>query len=447
VAAAVDGFTAAAERLFEARWEVLSSAERLGVYERITAVARSLPALGHRLLADLGREATPCELGGRLRDVLADRCRITRGQAARRIAEADDLGPRVALSGQELAPRLAATAEKVRAGAISGTHVAIIRNFLAALPAAVDADTREHAEAQLADLAERFRPDELKRAAERLAILLNPDGRFSEQDRARRRGFSWSGQDPDGMSLGRLVASPALRAELDAWMAKYAAPGRCNPADETPCIEDEPSEQAAQRDLRTPAQRRHDALAALVRGQLGDPKLGQHNGLPVTVIASTTLTQLQKAAGQAVTAGGSLLPISDLIRMASHAYHYLAIFDEHNGRALYLGRTKRIASADQRVVLHAKDRGCSFPGCDKPGYLSQVHHVEAWAAENGLTNIDKLTFACKTHNLLAENGWTTRKLPNGQTEWTPPPQLKLPAATNNYHHPERYLLDDQEEPP
>jgi hypothetical protein len=352
----MDGFTAAAERLFEARWDVLSTAERLRVYERITTVARNLPALGHRLLADLGREATADELGGRLRNVLADRCRITRGEAARRIAESDDLGPRVALTGQELAPRLPVTAAKVRAGAISGKHVGIIRNFLAALPAAVDADTRGHAEAQLADLAERFRRDELKRAAERLAILLNPDGKFSEEDRARRRGFSWSGQDPDGMSLGRLVASPQLRAELDAWMAKYAAPGRCNPADETPCVEAEPSEQAAEPDLRTAAQRRHDALSALVRGQLGDPKLGQHNGLPVTVIASATVQQLHKAAGQAVTAGGSLLPIPDLIRMASHAYNYLAVFDEHNGRALYLGRTKRIASADQRVVLHARDK-------------------------------------------------------------------------------------------
>jgi hypothetical protein len=97
--------------------------------------------------------------------------------------------------------------------------------------------------------------------------------------------------------------------------------------------------------------------------------------------------------------------------------------------------------------IHAKDHGCSFPGCDKPGYLTQVHHVDSWAAQNGLTNIDKLTFACKTHNLLAENGWTTRKLANGRTEWTPPPQLGLPAGANNYHHPERYLLDDQEEPP
>jgi len=76
----------------------------------------------------------------------------------------------------------------------------------------------------------------------------------------------------------------------------------------------------------------------------------------VTVIVSTTLQEPAAGAGQAVTGGGTLLPMRDLIRMASHAYHYLAVVDEHQSRPLYLGRTRRIASADQRVVLYAKDR-------------------------------------------------------------------------------------------
>jgi Domain of unknown function (DUF222) len=53
-----------------------------------------------------------------------------------------------------------------------------------------------------------------------------------------------------------------------------------------------------------------------------------HHGLPVTVIVSTTLQERAAGAGQAVTGGGTLLPMRDLIRMASHAYHYLAVFDE-----------------------------------------------------------------------------------------------------------------------
>ena len=244
------------------------------------------------------------------------------------------------------------------------------------------------------------------------------------------------------MSIARLVATPELRAMLEAWEAKFGAPGMCNPAEQSPTVTGEPSLDVVDRDTRTHAQRRHDALAALLRGQLGDPKLGQHNGLPVTVIVSATLEQLQTGAGVAVTGGGSLLPIRDLIRMAAHSYHYLCVFDQHTAKPLYLGRSKRIASADQRIVLHAKERGCSFPGCDMPGYLSEVHHCQAWS-DGGNTDIDDLTFGCGQHHALGSvGGWTTRKRNDGSTEWIPPPQLPLRGGTNDYHHPERLLPED-----
>jgi hypothetical protein len=140
-----------------------------------------------------------------------------------------------------------------------------------------------------------------------------------------------------------------------------------------------------------------------------------------------------------------VLPVREVIRMASHAYHYLAVFDQHTNRPLYLGRTRRIASPDQRIVLYAKDRGCTHPGCDVPGYWSEVHHVDDWAT-GGPTDIDKLTFACTANHKLAGKGWTTRKLPNGQTEWIPPPHLDHgQPRTNDYHHPEKLLHGENDD--
>ena len=87
---------------------------------------------------------------------------------------------------------------------------------------------------------------------------------------------------------------------------------------------------------------------------LASGELGQHNGLPCTIIVSTTLKELESGCGQAVTAGGTLLPMTDVIRMASHSYHYLVIFDRHTEIPLYLGRSKRIASPGQRIVTWSR---------------------------------------------------------------------------------------------
>ena len=56
------------------------------------------------------------------------------------------------------------------------------------------------------------------------------------------------------------------------------------------------------------------------------------------IIVSVTLQDLQSAAGVAVTVGGSLLPMRDVIRLASQSHHYLVVYDEHTREPLYCGR-------------------------------------------------------------------------------------------------------------
>jgi hypothetical protein len=441
VTAKLDAFGAALAGITELNLDGLAAPVRLQVLERMETGLRRQIAFSHDRIGALAKE-DPADLGGPAHQVIADWLRISYTEARHRIRDAQQLSPRLTLTGQQLPPELPATAVAWRDGVLDTQHLRVIQTFVHDLPLDTPVAVVEHAEKQLAEQAAHLRPDQLQKAANRAAVLINPDGKFSNADRARQRGFTWSGQRHDGMSVGKLVASPELRANIDAWLARFAAPGMCNPDDETPCVTGQPDDDAASKDLRTPAQRQHDALNALVRGQLGDPKLGLHNGLPVSVIVSTTLQELTSGAGRAVTGGGTMLPMRDLIRMASHAYHYLAIFDKHSGRPLYLGRTRRIASPDQRVVLYAKDRGCTAPGCDVPGYWSEVHHIDDWAA-GGKTDVDKLTFACAANHKLAGKGWTTTKLPNGRTEWNPPPHLDHGRKrTNDYHHPERIFDED-----
>jgi hypothetical protein len=41
--------------------------------------------------------------------------------------------------------------------------------------------------------------------------------------------------------------------------------------------------------------------------------------------------------------------------------------------------TRLSGQAVHQLNIHAKDRGCSHPGCDVPGYFTEVHHVRKWA--------------------------------------------------------------------
>jgi hypothetical protein len=447
IAADFDALHEVLSRLAGHSYDALTTPEALTYLQVLERETRRLPVAGHALINHIDRQAIPAEIGGKFAHVLADRLRITRGEANRRIHEARDLGTRQALTGEPLPPRYPATAGAQRDGHIGAAHVAVIRGFFDELPCWVDAPTREAAEADLASWARQHRPEQLRRAAERLACYLNPDGQFHDEDRARHRGLTLGTQGADGMSALRGWLTPETRATLEAVLAKLAAPGMCNPDDQTPTVDDAPSQETITRDTRSPAQRNHDGLNAAMRAMLASGKLGQHNGLPASIIVTTTLADLESTTGKGLTGGGTLLPMSDVIRLARHAHNYLAIFDK--GKALALYHTKRLASPGQRIVLYAKERGCSAPGCDVPGYYCEVHHVQEWA-NTQLTDINQLTLACGPHHRLLDKDWITRQRATGDTEWIPPPHLDYgQPRTNTFHHPEQLMAgeDDEDDDP
>ncbi len=308
------------DRLDQLTFDALTTPERMRVLARVERMTRRLRTPQHRLINQLDAQAGKEELGGTLRGALADRLRITKAEAGRRVEEAADLGERRALTAEPLEPRLPATAPAQRDGAIGDAHTKVIRSFFAHLPAEVDHCTREAADTDLARRARQYRPDELAQYAQRIMDILNPDGEFSDDQRARKRGITLGRQDDDKMSRISGYLTPELRATLEPVLAKSAAPGACNPDDDTPVVDDTPDHDAVRRDTRTTAQRNHDGLLAGLRALIASGNLGQHNGLPVSVVVTTTLKDLHAAAGVALTGGGSWLPMTDLIRMASHAH-------------------------------------------------------------------------------------------------------------------------------
>lgn len=438
--------------------DVLSHGELIELLGELTSVMWSVPAIEHRALNRLADETEPARLGETSwPKVLTTALRVSSREAKRRLNEARSLGPRRAMTGEPLAPLWEATATAQAKGLLGPEHVEVIRKFHKDLPSWVDVGTRECADAELSALGTGLGPEALGKVAHRLAAMIDQDGpEPCEKERARKRGICLGPQQADGSRSirGRLDAEAS--AYWEAIFAKEAAPGANIPDQPAPSTGEQspenpggPTAEQGRSDHRTQAQRNHDAFKAVGRSALASGALGNHNGLPVTVIVSTTLQDLHKAAGLAVTGGGSVLPIRDLIRMAAPAHHYLYIYDKHSGASLYLGRSKRLATAAQRIVLHARDRGCTRPGCSAPGYWCQAHHAVADWKDGGLTNIDDLTLACGPDNRLINNtGWTTRKDNRNHTEWLPPPGLDTgQRRINDYHHPDRYLLADDDEDP
>ena len=253
-----DALEADVKRALDLRFDALTTPERLALLHRCETLRRQLPTIEHPLINQVAEQADDTELGGKLPSALANRLLITRGEASRRIHEAADLGPRRALNGEPLEPVLPATAQAQRSGQIGPGHVAVIRGFWHRLPDFVDVETRQKAEAQLARLGGEHRPDELSKLADKLTDCLNPDGDFTDHDRARRRGIVIGKQGIDGMSPITGYLTPEGRATCDAVLAKLAAPGMCNAADDTPCISGTPVQAAIDNDTRSgrPAQPR-----------------------------------------------------------------------------------------------------------------------------------------------------------------------------------------------
>ncbi|WP_124712178.1 HNH endonuclease signature motif containing protein [Mycolicibacterium nivoides] len=440
VLAVYDEYDAVCAKMAALNYQTLSLPELLELQSRREHQVRCAPAVDHVILAEMQSRTTAAEIGAKSwSDVLAIRLRISNKEAKRRVAEAANLGPRTTITGQHLAPVLPATAAAQAEGHINTEHVAIIRKFFAKPPVPLDAATHAQIDADLARIAAGNSPEILKQCADRIGFLLNQDGDAPIDEQPERHGEIIIGpQNADGTSEIRGRLTPEARATLEPILSRYGAPGMCNPADEHPCTTGTPSAEAIAADTRSAAQRNHDSLVAIGRSALSSGELGQHNGLPVTIVVSTTLRELETRTGTGLTTSGTQLPIADVIRMAAHAHHYLAVYENHRQVPLYLGRSKRIATPAQRLVLHNRDRGCTRPGCTCPTDRCQTHHAKADFSRGGLTDITDLALACpKSNRLVHDKGWRTRLLDDGRVEWIPPPLLDAGQdRTNHYWHPE-----------
>jgi hypothetical protein len=442
ILAALDAIDAAHTAVRETSSALVGNTFRVTVAERLETQERANRGLMYRFFGEI---ADPPDGAGAIaveRSALWKRLRITPLEITRRFKLAARIRPRRSLTGPAVAPELPELAAAVAAGTVGDDHIKAVCRAVDVLPACVSPADVAAAERTLVHHAGAVDAGIVVKLGQRIADFLNPDGLFSDEDRARRRGLHLGRQGADGMSRLSGLLDPEARAYFEAIEAAVR-PGRHQP-DAGP----------AARDDRSPGQRCHDAVKLGLKTAIASGGLGVHRGHPVTVVITTNLAELDQAARAAVdpsvpmpaparTGGGSRLPMRDVIRMAASAIHYLAVFDDHTERPLYLGRQKRIATADQRLICYARDRGCTRPNCLVSGYRCEVHHSRDWA-DGGRTDADKLYFACGPNHGMASRGELHTIVTEcgrlGWTDGTGPPEI------NHAHHPDELLRGDPDPP-
>lgn len=442
---------AISERLATESFTRMSDVEVVDAARTVETQSRRDESVKIALVVAMRERGLGAKLGQRpaahLRDVLG----LSGREAAARTRLADDLGAWTTMSGERGLPHLAATAAALQDGRISVRHTQIIRTALAKLPHVVRSDERWLvAERTLGEAARSLDTDQLTTVAQRLLAHLDPDGQFTaDDDRQRRRSVTVGSQGVDYMSSLSGTLDPTTRALWDVVVAKWARPGMNNPADpESPrgdgeSVDPDVLAAAAARDTRTTAQRQHDAFRLLLSTAVESGVLGRHRGLPAQVIVTLTLDELESQTGIATTASGGALPVRDALALAGAQRPFLALLDRAD-RPLFLGRQRRLASADQRYALIAADRGCARPGCDQPATRVAVHHVTEWS-KGGRTDITSLVSVCDddhAHIHDGDGGWVTDIITdstpeeNGRIGWrqrgsTDPPRV------NDIHHIDR----------
>ncbi len=419
--------------------------------------------LGSRLMAVRGQAlADAFSRGFALRQGAADlpgwlreRLALAPSEARRQVAVARDLDGPCQLTGQALA-----------AGEIGAEQARVICEAMRVLPGGISPEQRAAAERSLVEYARTFDPYQLVKLAARLREQLtmvdtSPGGEDPMADAAS--GSRGKGHDPgkrdvngpgDGMassgtdadSGGDDTASSdtaagdddAPRAGSDGRAGERSRQdeaGSLDPAavrrlsfTDTPqgttlihgeldaegaallrsaldgLAAPQPAENGTP-DRRGSARRRADALIELVSRAVGAGAVPGSGGIrPQLVVTVPWATLVERGVEVAETSWGLPLPRGALRRLSCDA-EVVRILVDPRGVPLDVGRTTRTIPPALRRALAVRDRGCAFPGCDRPPSWCEGHHVIHWLF-GGVTALHNLVLLCGDHHRrVHHDGW------------------------------------------
>jgi hypothetical protein len=157
-------------------------------------------------------------------------------------------------------------------------------------------------------------------------------------------------------------------------------------------------------DLRTPAQRRADALGEICREWLDlAERLGLGGERPHIVVTMDLAALEARTGGRASLQDAGPISAESARRLACDASVTRVITDARSV-PLEVGRATKVVSPAIRRALAVRDGGCAFPGCERPPGWCDAHHVKHWA-DGGETGLPNLVLLCRPHHRVIHRGF------------------------------------------
>ncbi len=306
-------------------------------------------------------------------------CHMSSGAAGDRVCAGDQL------------QRLGESADSLAMGEIGFAHFALIARTAAAVGGRFD-------EAPLLRKARKLNIFPFRNACMHARHAANPEGFVNEEkEGVEARSLTLTTAD-DGVVLvqGILdkVGGAALRTALEP-LAQRAGKG----------------------DHRKLDRRLGDALVDLSMHSLDNGMPNRRPHLQVT----TSLETLMGLPGAPAAEMEFSLPISAkaVERLACDCTVTRILLDSES-MVIDVGRAKRVVSGPQSKALRVRDRGCTWPGCDRPATWTSAHHVVHWI-HGGATDLPNLVLLCYRHHWMVHEGeWQIVRSDDGCIHAIPP---------------------------
>ncbi|GAA2847803.1 HNH endonuclease signature motif containing protein [Pseudonocardia halophobica] len=404
VGAARDRLQQAIAQLTDAAGPAAGADEVIDALRVCEEARRALDRAVVEATADLQRRGVFAERGYRSpTGALSDLLGWERFEARRRVIAAENVCEQIGLDGTAALPaRLPATATVFASGEAGLRHVEVIARLLDSGPARrLDPKTWAGAEVQLAANAAISTPSELHTWGTQLLELLDQDGPEPDDTppaQLNELRLSRFRTRPGGKLAGRYDDA----ALFDAIAAAVDAGASPRDAD----------------DQRSAAERQAEALAEVCAQVLSRGRLSEAGGRRPQLTVTVRLEDLERrAANASLEFGGQLTP-QTLRQLACDAAVIPVVLDG-TGVPLDVGRISRTVPDGLRRAVTVRDRGCAFPGCDRPPSWCDIHHVREWQ-HGGPTALHNLVMLCSVHHRLIHHSHWEVRMVDGLPEFLPP---------------------------